>query len=126
MPGGWIQGGERGGERTLLSRGALGLGGEAVPDLAVLRIVLLQSLGGIVDETKAGGLAATKLGSQTEDGDLVLLGLVEGGELVAQLILGDVGSAGVEDVTRRKNMLVSQTKRIYRGFIMHDSIVSAS
>lgn len=110
----------------MLSRGALGLGGEAVPDLAVLRIVLLQSLGGIVDETKAGGLAATKLGSQTEDGDLVLLGLVEGGELVAQLILGDVGSAGVEDVTRRKNMLVSQTKRIYRGFIMHDSIVSAS
>ena len=122
MPDGWIEGGER----TLLSRGALGLGGEAVPDLAVLRIVLLQSLGGIVDETKAGGLAATKLGSQTEDGDLVLLGLVEGGELVAQLILGDVGSAGVEDVTRRKNMLVSQTKRIYRGFIMHDSIVSAS
>ena len=88
--------------RTLLSRGALGLGGEAVPDLAVLGIVLLQGLGGIVDETKAGGLAATELGSQTEDGDLVLLGLVEGGELVAQLILGDVGSAGVEDVTVRR------------------------
>ena len=85
--------------RTLLSRGALGLGGETVPDLAVLRIVLLQGLGRIVDETKAGSLATTELGSQTEDGNLVLLGLVEGGELVSEFILGDVGSARVEDVT---------------------------
>lgn len=60
---------------------------------------LLQGLGRIVDETETGGLATTELCSQTEDADLVLLGLVEGGELVSQLILGDVGSAGVEDVT---------------------------
>lgn len=83
---------------ALLSAGTLGLGGEANTDQSVLRLELLHGLGGVVDEGEAGGLAATELGSQTEDGDLVLLGLVEGAKLLAELILGDVGTVGVEDV----------------------------
>lgn len=87
--------------RTLLSAGALGLGGEADPDEAVLGLELLQGLGGVVDEGEAGGLAATELGAQAEDLDLLLLGLVHGAELLAELILGDVGALGVQDVTGR-------------------------
>lgn len=60
---------------------------------------LLEGLGGIVDEGEAGGLAATELGAQTEDLHLLLLGLVQGADLLTELLLGDVGAAGVEDVT---------------------------
>lgn len=86
-------------QRTLLSAGTLGLSGKSDPDQAVLGLELLQSLGGVVDEGEAGGLAATELGAQAEDLDLLLLGLVQAGELLAQLSLGDVGTVGVEDVT---------------------------
>lgn len=86
-------------QRTLLSAGTLGLGSESDPDQAVLGLELLQSLGGVVDEGEAGGLAATELGAQAKDLDLLLLGLVQAGELLAELGLGDVGTAGVEDVT---------------------------
>lgn len=60
---------------------------------------LLHRLGGVVDQGEAGGLAATELSPETKDGNLVLLGLVHAGELVAELILGDVGAVRVEDVT---------------------------
>lgn len=63
---------------------------------------LLQGLGGVVDEGKAGRLATTVLCAETEDGDLVLVGLVQVGQLLAELILGDVGAVGVEDVTGKK------------------------
>lgn len=63
---------------------------------------LLHGLGGVVDEGETSGLAATELGAETEDVDLVLGGLVQGAELLAELILGDVGAAGVEDITLRK------------------------
>ena len=59
---------------------------------------LLHGLGGVIDESEAGGLAATELGAETEDVDLVLGGLVEGGQLLAELVLGDVGTVGVEDI----------------------------
>lgn len=64
-----------------------------------MRLELLHGLGGVVDESEASGLAATELGAQTEDGDLILAGLVETGKLVTKLILGDVGAVGVQDVT---------------------------
>lgn len=82
-----------------MSAGTLGLGGESDTDQAVLGLELLQSLGGVVDEGEAGGLAATEVGAQAEDLDLLLLGLVQAAELLAELSLGDVGTAGVEDVT---------------------------
>lgn len=61
---------------------------------------LLQGLGGVVDESEASALTTTVLGAETEDGDLVLVGLVQVGQLLAELILGDVGAVGVEDVPK--------------------------
>jgi len=95
------------GPRTLLSAGALGLGGHANADQAVVGLELLHGLGGVVDQGEAGGLAATELGSQAEDLDLVLLGLVHATELLAELLLGDVGTAGVEDVTEAESAACS-------------------
>ena len=65
---------------------------------------LLHRLGGVIDEGEAGGLAATELCPQAEDADLVLVGLVETSKLFPEVLLGDVGAVGVEDVTasRRK------------------------
>ena len=77
----------------------LGLGGHAHAHKSVLRLELLHRFRGVIDEGEAGGLAATKLGSESENIDLVLAGLVEAGELVAKLLLGDVGSVGVKNVT---------------------------
>ena len=87
------------GVRTLLPRRPLGLGGKPDPDEPVLGLELLHGLGRVVDETEAGRLAATELGAQAEDGDLVLGGLVHARKLLTELLLGDVGAVGVEDVT---------------------------
>ena len=95
-------------ERTLLSAGLLDLGGLAVTDEPVVGLELLHGLGGVIDESEAGGLATTELGSETEDGDLVLLGLVERTELLTELLLGDVGTVGVEDVTIKRNRRSAQ------------------
>ena len=56
-----------GGKLTLLTRGLLNLGGESVTDLAISGLELLQALGGIVDESEASGLSATKVGAETKD-----------------------------------------------------------
>lgn len=85
--------------RTLLSAGLLDLGGEADADQAVVGLELLHGLGGVVDQGEAGGLAATELGAQAKDGDLVLAGLVHAGQLLPELLLGDVGAVGVQNVT---------------------------
>ena len=85
--------------RTLLSAGLLDLGGLAVTDEPVVGLELLHGLGAVVDEGEAGGLATTVLGAETENGDLVLVGLVELAKLGAELVLGDVGTVGVQDVT---------------------------
>lgn len=74
---------------------------------------LLHGLGGVVDEGETSGLAATELGAETEDVDLVLGGLVQGAELLAELILGDVGAAGVEDITLRKPSACSSSVSRY-------------
>lgn len=87
---------------TLLSGSLLDLLGHANTDKAVVGLELLHGLGGVVDKGEASGLAATELGAQAEDGDLVLAGLVHAGKLVAELILGDVGTVGVQDVTIQK------------------------
>lgn len=89
----------KGWKRTLLARRLLDLGGGTNADQTVGGLKLLQGLGGVVDQSEAGGLATTVLGAETEDGDLVLVGLVQVGQLLAELILGDVGAVGVQDVT---------------------------
>jgi hypothetical protein len=86
-------------ELTLLSAGLLDLGCLSVADESVVWLELLHGLGGVVEEGEAGALAATELCAETEDGDLVLGGLVQLGELLAELILGHVGARWVEDVT---------------------------
>jgi hypothetical protein len=64
-----------------------------------VRLELLEGLRRIVDESKAGALAATKLGLETEDGDLIFGGLVKLAQFLSELILGDIRSVGVEDIT---------------------------
>ena len=84
---------------TLLSAGLLNLVGHADTDETVVRLELLHGLVGVVDEGKAGALATTVLGSEAKDRNLVLVGLVQLGELAAKLVLGDVGAVGVENIT---------------------------
>lgn len=85
--------------RTLLAGSPLALGGIAVPYQAVLRLELLQVIMRVVDEGETSGLATTKVGAETENGDGGLVGLVELSELGPEVFLGDVGTSGVEDVT---------------------------
>jgi hypothetical protein len=84
--------------RTLLPGSLLDLGSHAVPYQPVVGLELLHRLGGVVDESKAGALAATVVCPETEDGDIILLGLVELGKLATEFVLGDVGAVGVEDI----------------------------
>lgn len=83
---------------SLLSGGLLDLGGQAVSDQSVGRLELLGIGNGLVDQTEAGGLATTELSSEAKDGDSVLLNLVDLRQLLTELVLGDVGSVGVQDV----------------------------
>ena len=62
---------------------------------------LLQRFWRIVHERKTGCLSTTVLCLQTEDVDLVLVGLVHFGELASEFILGDVGAVGMENITIR-------------------------
>jgi len=87
------------GIRTLLSASLLDLVGKAVPHETVVGLELLHGLGRVVQKGESSALAATVLGAETEDGNRSLLGLVQRGELVAELILGDIGAVWVEDVT---------------------------
>lgn len=63
-----------------------------------MRLKFLQGLVGIVNEGEASALATTVLSAETENGDLVLVGLVEVGKLITELVLGDIGAVGVEDI----------------------------
>lgn len=67
----------------------------------------LHCLWGVVDEGETGCLSTTELGTETEDVDLVLASLVEFGEFASELILGDVGTVWVEDVTILKKSNIS-------------------
>ena len=64
-----------------------------------MRLKLLHRLVRVVYQREPGALATTILCPEAEDGDLVFVGFVELGELVAEFVFGDVGAVGVEDVT---------------------------
>ena len=89
-------------KRTLLSAGLLDLVRLAVPHQSVMGLESLHRLAAVVDEGKARALAATILSPEAEDGDLVLAALVQFGELGAELVLGDVGAVGVEDIATQQ------------------------
>lgn len=74
----------------------------------------LQSVVGVVDQSEAGGLSATELGAESEDGDLALVGFVELSKLRTKLILGDIGSVGVENITVELSGQVSFNLNISR------------
>jgi hypothetical protein len=76
----------------------LNLGTSADAHQAVVGLELLHGLVRVVQQSEAGALAATVLGAEAEDGHLVLVRLVQVGQPVAELVLGDVGAVGVEDV----------------------------
>lgn len=95
--------------RTLLAGSLLDLVGGTDADQAVVRLELLQGLGGVVDQSEAGALATTVLCAEPEDGDLVLVGLVQVGQLLTELILGDVGAVGVEDVPGKTEMSAARS-----------------
>lgn len=95
----WARDTTSGGVLTLLSAGLLDLVGLAVAHQSVVWFKLLDCLGGVVEEGKARALTATELRAEAEDGDLVLVGLVQTSELLAELVLGHVGAVRVQDVT---------------------------
>ncbi len=70
---------------------------------------LLQRLWRIIYKRKAGCLSTTKLSLETEDVDLIFVGLVHLGEFASELILGDIGAVWVEDIT-----IKSQLESLYR------------
>jgi len=83
---------------ALLSAWLLNLVGESNTNQSVMGLELLQGFWGIVDESETSCLSATELSLETENVDLVLVGLVHFGELASEFILGDVGSVWVEDI----------------------------
>jgi hypothetical protein len=87
--------------RTLLSAGLLDLRRKSYSDQAIMGLKFLQRFWRIVHERETGCLSATVLCLQTENVDLVLVGLVHFSELASEFILGDVGTVGVEDITIR-------------------------
>lgn len=68
----------------------------------MLGIELLAGLNGIVDAGEGSGLAATIGSAQTENGDLLGGGLVEGSELLLKASLGDTRLVGVDDVAVKR------------------------
>jgi len=83
---------------ALLSAGLVDLCGHSNTNQSVVGLKLLQRLWRIVHERESGRLSTTILRLQTENVDLVLVGLVHFGELASEFILGDVGTVGVEDI----------------------------
>ena len=64
-----------------------------------MRLKFLHHLMAIIDERETGAFAASVLGSEAEGRDLVFVGFVELGELLAEFVFGDVGAVGVEDIS---------------------------
>lgn len=83
---------------SLLSGSLLDLLSQTVSDQSVSWLELLGVGNGLVDQTETGGLATTELGSEAENGNSVLVSLVNLSQLLSQLILGDVSSVWVQNV----------------------------
>jgi hypothetical protein len=64
-----------------------------------VRLEFLHGLWRVVEERETCALATTELSAETEDGHLVLRCLVELTELLAELILGDIGAGRVKNIT---------------------------
>lgn len=83
---------------SLLSGRLLNLFSQTVSDQSVGWLESLGVSNGLVNQTETSGLSTTKLGSETENRDSVLVSLVQLSQSLSQLILGDVSSVWVQDV----------------------------
>ena len=64
-----------------------------------MRLELLHRLVRVVDEREARALATSILCPEAKDRDLVLVGFVDICKFLAELVFGNVGAVGMEDVT---------------------------
>lgn len=71
---------------------------ESVASETMLGFELLGKVEGVVDEGETGGFAASEVCSESEDEAHVGCDFVHRGELVADVLLGDGGESGVENV----------------------------
>ena len=72
-----------------------------------MRLELLHHLMAIIDQRKSRALASSVLCSEAETRDLIFVGFVELGELLAELVLFDVRAVRVEDVSVNGEQKVS-------------------
>lgn len=84
---------------TLLPASLLNLCSRPIPHQPIMRLKLLHHLMAVVYQSEPSRFASAVLCAETEAGYLVFVGLVEFGELLTELVLGDVGAVGVENVT---------------------------
>ena len=63
-----------------------------------MRLKLLHHLMAVVDQGEPGRFSSSVLCPETEAGNLVFVGFVELGKLLAEFVFGDVGSVGMEDI----------------------------
>ncbi len=61
-------------------------------------VVLLSGISAVVDECESGRSASTILNFNSEDGDVLVLGLQELGELGLDLSFRDVSNIGMDDL----------------------------
>jgi len=86
---------------ALLPASLFNLGLHSVTNKSVTWFKSLHGLSRVIDETKAGAFATTELGTESENGDMVLVGLVCLTELITELILGDVCAIWMKDINNK-------------------------
>lgn len=74
---------------------------------AMLGFKLLEEVHGIIYQSKSCWFAATKVGTETKAGDHIRCDFVHLGQLLRDLLLGDGGSAGVQDIYDLSTQFVS-------------------
>lgn len=100
---------------SLLSGRLVDRVGKANSDKSVMWLKLLGISNAVVDETESSGLSSTVLGLESKDGDGVLLGLVDLGELLGQLSTRHVSSVWVDDVHNKLSSLKQRVRENSSG-----------
>jgi len=83
---------------ALLTGRLLNLGCLSESDKAVVGFKFFESLIRVVNQSEASGLATTILCTKTENRDLVFIGLVHLCEPGPEILFGDIGFVGVENI----------------------------
>ncbi|GMR48695.1 hypothetical protein PMAYCL1PPCAC_18889, partial [Pristionchus mayeri] len=82
---------------ALLATSSLDLLEGAVGDESVLGLELLGQVEGVVDESESDALSTSELATESEGNDQIRGSLVQRGELLFDLGLGDRGTGRVDD-----------------------------